>query len=169
MADERIERALTAIRVLPNPQPRNEMPGGEPDRSPLDFHRRLPGYEPTPLIDAPEIASALGAGRVWVKDEAERLGLPAFKVLGASWATYRALLDRLGIAATAHMTLDELRERLAPARPLKLAAATDGNHGRALARFGANPSRWTTLSSRRSMMVSNCSPVFSGAREASEK
>ena len=51
-----------------------------------DFHRSLPGYEPTPLIDLPDLASELGVGRVVVKDESARLGLPAFKVLGASWA-----------------------------------------------------------------------------------
>ncbi len=40
--------------------------------------------------------SALGVGKVFVKDESSRLGLPAFKVLGASWAVYRALEERLG-------------------------------------------------------------------------
>ena len=43
----------------------------------------LDGYAPTPLHD-------LGGG-VWLKDESGRLGLPAFKVLGASWAVERAL------------------------------------------------------------------------------
>ncbi|CAN5708660.1 diaminopropionate ammonia-lyase [soil metagenome] len=141
MAEERIEHEIPEMRVLPNRQRRNETPGGAPDRAPLEFHRRLPGYGATPLIEAPEIASALGVGQVWVKNEAERLGLPAFKVLGASWATYRALLDQLGIDASTHMNLDELRDRLAPARPLTLAAATDGNHGRAVARMA----RWLDL------------------------
>ncbi len=40
---------------------------------------------------------------------------------------------------------------------------------RALGRFGAKPSRWTTLSRRRSMIVKSCSPVFSGEREAISK
>ena len=46
-------------------------------------------------MDAPGIAKALGVGKVWVKDESARLGLPAFKVLGASWAVYKALEERL--------------------------------------------------------------------------
>ncbi len=31
-----------------------------------------------------------------MKDESSRLGLPAFKMLGASWASYRSLIERLG-------------------------------------------------------------------------
>lgn len=54
--------------------------------SPLAYHRSLPGYRPTPLVDIPGLAAALGVARVLVKDESDRLGLPAFKILGASWA-----------------------------------------------------------------------------------
>lgn len=99
------------------------------------FHRRLPGYAPTPLIDAPALAAPLGVGRVWVKDESSRLGLPAFKVLGASWATYRALTDHLGVDLEPWTSLDELAKKLDGADGLALAAATDGNHGRAVARM----------------------------------
>ena len=59
------------------------------------LHRRLPGYEPTRVVDAPGIASELGLARVAVKDESRRLGLPSFKILGASWAVYRLLTARL--------------------------------------------------------------------------
>lgn len=141
MVERDLQRAIADIQIVPNPDPRDQVPGGAPDRGPQEFHRRLPGYAPTPLVDAPEIAAELGAGKVWVKNESERLGLPAFKVLGASWASYRALAAHLGIAAAAPLTLDELRERLAPALPLKLTTATDGNHGRAVARIA----RWLGL------------------------
>src|SRR5215472_15198345 len=57
------------------------------------FHASLPGYAPTPLTEVPALASELGAGRVFVKDESSRLGLPAFKVLGASWAIHQLLTD----------------------------------------------------------------------------
>ncbi len=108
---------------------------GPPDRAPMRFHRRLPGYEQTPLVDAPGIAETLGVGEVLVKDESNRLGLPAFKVLGASWAAYRALAERLPEGDLEEWeTIGELKERLEPLRPLNLVAATDGNHGRALAR-----------------------------------
>jgi diaminopropionate ammonia-lyase len=76
------------------------------------FHRSLPGYQPSPLVEAPAAARALGVARVLVKDESSRFGLPSFKVLGASWATHRAVGDR---------------------RDLTLVCATDGNHGRAVA------------------------------------
>ena len=108
-----------------------------PSRAPLGLHRRLPGYAVTPLADAPALARANGVGRVWVKDESARLGLPAFKLLGASWAAYRALAARLGRDPEPWVSLDELRQTLAPLRPLTLAAATDGNHGRAVARIAA--------------------------------
>jgi diaminopropionate ammonia-lyase len=106
-----------------------------PGREPLGLHRRLPGYEPTPLRSLPDLAADLGLGGVLVKDESSRLGLPAFKMLGASWATYRALVDRLGRDVEPWSTVDELRERLAPLQPVTLATATDGNHGRAVARM----------------------------------
>jgi diaminopropionate ammonia-lyase len=99
------------------------------------FHQRLPGYVPTPLRDLPGLAAATGVGRVLVKDESSRLGLPAFKVLGASWATYRALVERLGREPD-WATLDELAAAVADQLgALRLVAATDGNHGRAVARM----------------------------------
>jgi diaminopropionate ammonia-lyase len=85
-----------------------------PSTEPLAFHRSLPGYRPTPLVDAPRAAEALGVERVLVKDESGRLGLPSFKILGASWAIHRALAEQ-------------------PAT--RLVCATDGNHGRAVARM----------------------------------
>jgi len=109
----------------------------EPPRAPLGLHRRLPGYAVTPLRDAPALARANGVGRVWVKDESSRLGLPAFKMLGASWAAYRALVARLGRDPEPWADVEELRRTLAPLRPLTLATATDGNHGRAVARMAA--------------------------------
>lgn len=79
-----------------------------------DFHRTLPGYAPTRLVDLPPLAEELGVGRVLVKDESSRLGLPAFKILGASWACRQAIGRSPGAA---------------------LVTATDGNHGRAVARM----------------------------------
>ena len=123
-----------SIRTLVNPNAREVLDGPAPNRSPLEFHRRLPGYEETPLVEAPGLAGALGVERVFVKDESGRLGLPAFKVLGASWAVYKALEERLGGGFGDWWEIGDLREALEPLRPLSLVAATDGNHGRALAR-----------------------------------
>jgi diaminopropionate ammonia-lyase len=123
-----------SIRTLINPNAEEILDGPRPDRAPLRFHRRLPGYEVTPLVDAPKLAEALGVGKVFVKDESSRLGLPAFKVLGASWAVYRALEERLGKDFRDWEEIWELKGRLESLRPLSLVAATDGNHGRAVAR-----------------------------------
>jgi diaminopropionate ammonia-lyase len=79
------------------------------------FHGGLPGYALTPLTEVPAIASRLGVGRVFVKDESDRMGLAAFKVLGASWAVHQVLSRRSGSGL------------------VTLVAGTDGNHGRAVA------------------------------------
>ena len=107
------------------------------NKAPLAFHQRLPGYEPTPLTHAPELARLLGIDDVLLKIESSRLGLPAFKILGASWAVCRALQVRMGDELKPWSTLEELKDRLASLPPLTLAAATDGNHGRAVARMAA--------------------------------
>lgn len=99
--------------------------------SPVDFHRSLPGYRPTPLAALPTLAEALGVGAVLVKDESQRLGLPAFKILGASYAIARTLSARLGETQT--LPLEVLRGRIDAADGWSLVAATDGNHGRAVA------------------------------------
>lgn len=81
------------------------------------FHMALPGYAPTPLRDLPALAAELGIAAVSLKDESHRLGLPAFKVLGASWAIERALRE--------------------DGRVTTLVAASAGNHGRAVAHIAA--------------------------------
>lgn len=118
-------------RVWLNPRLRGRAPSGSPAR---DFHRRLPGYEPTPLRRLPGLAARVGVGSVLVKDESARLGLPAFKILGATWAVYRELGRALGSALDGWETLGDLARRIDPLRPLRLLAATEGNHGRAVAR-----------------------------------
>jgi diaminopropionate ammonia-lyase len=93
----------------------------------------MTSYRPTPLIELPELAAELGVGAVLVKDESDRLGLPAFKILGASWAVNCALSKRGGFDTPA-TGLPELRERVGNAAII-LVTATDGNHGRAVARM----------------------------------
>lgn len=88
-----------------------------PDSTVRDFHRGLPGYAVTDLIDLPSLATELGVKRVFAKFEADRFGLPAFKGLGASWAIHRALAASDG------------------ATDAIIVSATDGNHGRAVAHF----------------------------------
>ncbi len=108
------------------------------------FHASLPGYAPTPLTEVPALASELGAGRVFVKDESSRLGLPAFKVLGASWAVHQLLTDSPAdepappsepVIPASPDALATLRAAAARRPSLTFVTATDGNHGRAVARM----------------------------------
>ena len=122
-----------APEILANPG-RRARPARTTPVDPIAFHRRLPDYAATPLVAAPVLAAELGLAELRVKVESSRLGLPAFKMLGASWATYRVLVERLG-AEPAWASVDELRRALAPLGTLSLTAATDGNHGRAVARM----------------------------------
>src|SRR5579859_6752202 len=97
-----------------------------PETAAPSFHAELPGYRPTELTELPALADELGVGRVFVKDESTRMGLGAFKVLGASWAIARLLCE------DGRVTLGEVR-RAAAGHPVELVTATDGNHGRAVA------------------------------------
>jgi diaminopropionate ammonia-lyase len=114
-----------------NPDARSWRTGGV-SSAVQEFHRSLPGYEHSPLTEIPELAAQLGVARVFVKDESSRFGLPAFKMVGASYAVSKVLSERVGFP-DAPLSLGELRTRLAGQDPVALVAATDGNHGRAIA------------------------------------
>ncbi|MCB0474016.1 MAG: diaminopropionate ammonia-lyase [Flavobacteriaceae bacterium] len=79
----------------------------------INFHRALPGYLPTPLYRLPALSQNVKVRELWVKDESERMGLKAFKVLGASYAINKMVNE---------LPKDAI-----------LCTATDGNHGRAVA------------------------------------
>ncbi|KAH6851433.1 tryptophan synthase beta subunit-like PLP-dependent enzyme [Alternaria rosae] len=96
------------------------------------FHRSLPDYAITPLIPLPDLAQQLGLGHVLLKDESTRLGLPAFKILGASWAIHVALTKKCSLPITA--TLDELGAA-ARKEGVELVTCTEGNWGRAVSRM----------------------------------
>jgi diaminopropionate ammonia-lyase family len=98
------------------------------------FHQSLPNYEPTPLINLKDLAKDVGVGSVYVKDETNRFGLPAFKILGASWGAFRSIIEKLELPLDSD--IDTVREA-AKSQNLTLYAATEGNHGRAVARMGA--------------------------------
>jgi diaminopropionate ammonia-lyase len=105
-AAERRMRALVNTAVRPSAVP-------PPNVDAAPFHAALDGYAPTPVRALPVVAAELGLDAVLLKDESSRLGLPAFKVLGAAWAIERALRERPDVRV--------------------LVAASAGNHGRAVA------------------------------------
>jgi diaminopropionate ammonia-lyase len=108
---------------------------------PLEFHRGLEGYEPTPIRSLDTVAAELDLGWVGMKDESSRLGLPAFKILGASWAVERALRAAGEAASSASQPGGAAGG--APGAASRgaavhtLVAASAGNHGRAVARAAA--------------------------------
>ena len=107
-------------------------PGDASSAAATNFHRHQMGARPTPLISLDKLAERHGLGAVLLKDETSRLGLPAFKILGASWACYRAVAREVGLGLDA--TMAELAAA-AKEKNVCLFAATDGNHGRAVARM----------------------------------
>ena len=90
------------------------------DAGDLEIQRRFfaerPALAPTPLGRFPALASALGIDTLLVKDETNRFGLNAFKAAGALFAV-TTLIDRGRITAGD-----------------TLVCASEGNHGRAVAR-----------------------------------
>ncbi|MFI0453967.1 diaminopropionate ammonia-lyase [Actinomadura sp. 6N118] len=150
-------------------------PAPSPDVA--DFHAGLPDYAPTPLVEIPALAEELKVGRVFVKDESARFGLSAFKILGASWAIHRALTDHHGLG---RLSFADLRERIADLPPVRLVAATDGNHGRAVARMasllglaaevfvpdGVHPAARAAIKAEGATVVDVASPYDDAVREA---
>jgi diaminopropionate ammonia-lyase len=102
------------------------------------FHRSLPDHAETALHELPSLAAELGVAHIFVKDESKRFGLPAFKILGASWAVHRAMCEVLGLPSGT--SFDHVRQTLsardASLPAVKIVACTEGNWGRALARMG---------------------------------
>ncbi|CAO1638323.1 unnamed protein product [Parajaminaea phylloscopi] len=117
------------------------------DVPPLDtavvtrFHREvLPGYSTTPLkeLQLGEGTSSHFKGKVYLKMESDRYGLPAFKVLGAAFASYIVLCQHWHLdPATATLAQLQDKARDSTVKDLTLVAATDGNHGRAVAHFSS--------------------------------
>ncbi|MBN1648858.1 MAG: diaminopropionate ammonia-lyase [Spirochaetales bacterium] len=101
----------------------------------LEFHKSIPGYAETPLVRPAGLAKQTGVGCVYVKNEAMRFDVKAFKPLGASYAIFHYLsllsLKQNGKALAANVFAD--RAQLAGLPQSCFCAATDGNHGRAVA------------------------------------
>lgn len=105
------------------------------DRDMPDFHRSLEGYQPTPLVSMDGTARALGVKELYVKDESHRFGIKAFKALGASYAIYRFLKSQWEEQYTTPFSPQSFKdpEALSTLGEVTFCAATDGNHGRAVA------------------------------------
>ena len=99
-----------------------------------DFHKSLPGYKSTPLVELDDLAKYYGVQKLWLKDESKRFGLNAFKVLGGSYAIGKYLSQKLGRDMSELpfnvLISDEVKKQLGD---VTFVTATDGNHGRGVA------------------------------------
>ena len=96
------------------------------------FHNQLPRYEMTPLKRLSHLATRLGLGSIWVKDESARFRLNAFKALGGSFAIYRFICEKVNQPNLSYADLMSAEVR-ASLGDITFTSATDGNHGKGLA------------------------------------
>ncbi len=101
----------------------------------LKFHRSLDGYEATPVHTLDELGKSLGISSVFVKDESFRFGVNAFKPLGASYTIYRFLKSKWESRFGNEFSVFDFKnpEKMHELGTFTFCAATDGNHGRAVA------------------------------------
>lgn len=102
------------------------------EKSVTRFHRSLPGYHPTPLVKLTQLAKYLGISDLWVKSEADRFDLKAFKVLGASYAMGKIIAEEISLD-NRFFAFDKILPHTSKFQNLTFVTATDGNHGRAVA------------------------------------
>ncbi|AGB41000.1 diaminopropionate ammonia-lyase [Halobacteroides halobius DSM 5150] len=98
------------------------------------FHSTFADYKATPLVSLDNLAAKLNVKKIYIKDEAYRFGLDAFKVLGGAYAIAKLLCKKLGVE------LDEIDFNYLKSKEVKeeigdvtFVTATDGNHGRGVA------------------------------------
>ena len=96
----------------------------------LAFHKKINGYNATPLVSLKKLASHFGVKNIFVKDESKRFGLNAFKVLGGSYALGKLLAEKLDVPIT---ELDFKTVGTLLPEPLTFTTATAGNHGTGVA------------------------------------
>jgi len=80
----------------------------------LNFHKSLPNYNPTKLVNLDNLSKQLNLKNIYIKDESSRFGIKAFKGLGASYALHKIIEKNNDPSLT-------------------FCTATDGNHGKSLA------------------------------------
>src|SRR5262245_14984826 len=105
-----------AFAYVPAVKPADTLFGADDFAQQRAFFAARPDLAPTPLHSRPALAARLRLHELLIKDETARFGLNAFKAAGATFAV-----------AT-------LRERGAIRTGDTLVCASEGNHGRAVAR-----------------------------------
>ncbi|SMN20634.1 similar to Debaryomyces hansenii DEHA2D01122g hypothetical protein [Maudiozyma saulgeensis] len=121
------------------------------------FHQSFPGYETSKLLQLPNEHGV----SLYVKEESSRFTLPSFKILGASWGVFRCLTERFNLNRC-DMSLIDLKEYiLNKSSDLTLVAATDGNHGRAVAYMAKLLGIQSKIFTPRNVLESECEKIRS--------
>ncbi len=94
-----------------------------------------PGFAPTCLIALPKLAEKTGVASIFYKDEGSRFGLGSFKPLGGAYAVSVAIAKEVERQSGIYPTSSQLigGEFRKTTEQITVCAATDGNHGRAVA------------------------------------
>ncbi len=116
------------VRRGPLPKAVSAIMGRDAHREARAEIKSWPGYRATPLLSANRLASRLGLGSVFVKDESGRFGLGSFKALGGAYGVRHVTRGR-GDRASPHNEA----VRGAGRGGVTVTCASDGNHGRAVA------------------------------------
>ena len=120
------------IESIPNPYRFSGQSIKENIDTAYNFHKTLPGYLPTPLLNLRHFAQEIGIGDCYIKDESQRLGLNAFKVLGASYAMAEEIKKYVP-EGQSNLSFESIKSHKTSIKDLTFVTATDGNHGRAVA------------------------------------
>lgn len=125
------------MHILKNPLRAEYVTIGPPtirdlSREARSFHQQLPSFETTPLLSLDRLSDVLGIEKILVKDESRRLGLKAFKVMGASFAVAKLLQKKSKIPDLDFHALHRERAH-ASSEGMILATASSGNHGKGVA------------------------------------
>jgi diaminopropionate ammonia-lyase len=106
----------TSVFIRPSPRSAPNLFSDDDFARQRAFFAARPDLQPTPLWSLDSLAASLGIGGLLVKDETSRFGLNAFKAVGTTFA------------------VNTLRERGEIVAGATLVCASEGNHGRAVAR-----------------------------------
>ena len=135
-APSRIRHAANAAADGEYPRALHSVLSPEDGARAIEEISRWPQYAPTPLHSLPAMARRAKTGGVFYKDESRRFPPnKSFKTLGSAFAVYHLLAEKVRAATGCMPDGAELASgaRAAQTRDIVVSAATDGNHGRAVA------------------------------------
>ena len=87
---------MTDIKLISNPFRDDKYTARLSSDDCIKFHKSLPDYSSSPLVDLYELSENLNLKSLQIKDESKRFNLNAFKSLGASYAMAKIIVSQVG-------------------------------------------------------------------------